>query len=284
MHTGDIVDVAALLALRVDTRPSPQDAASRDPIREAHGALLLLSEHWRWSLDGLKPLASTMETAVRDLTSTAAQARPMSSAPAHTSARDVVRMRAEIVTEVLIIELLVRIYCVLLTARGCTSRNSQLKSLVDELATSMHDMGHFARQEFILRQPDFSWSLKLYRLQKRLDRWSDILLAPTIIPNRLDRFWMDRSQVEEWSSHPWSQMTDRDVAGRLLRRAIQSAVPAEQAVPAPRDRLIEQLLSSMTLLIPNTHFTADGRLMTMAQCRAAGVSSDTRHQWTARRR
>lgn len=269
MQIADILDVTALLALRVETRAVHSIDDSARQVRDASDALMKLVEHWRWELavdrrvDADARRSSSSHSATRN-TERAAVIQD-----------DHVRRRANVVTEVLAVELLVRVYTVLLIAQGSTVRDANMRQLVDGLGASINDIGQLARQQFMLLHPDLSWSIKLYRLQKRLDRWSDILLAPMLRAGRLDRFWINKAHVEDWSEHPWQRIADRDVASQLLRRAIQSAVPTEAMVASPRARLVEQLVSVMLMLIPDQDFTAEGVLMSAAQSRAANVSVDS---------
>jgi hypothetical protein len=270
MNIGDVLDVAALLALRIDPEGIRHGHRLRDDVRHSRDVLQKLIEHWRWSLAVERP--RDMRRASRRESESQGR-RSAWNAPA--IEREGVRDRAGAVTEILATELLMRVYNVMLIASGSTARDAELKELLDEINSSMSDVGHFARQQFILLHPDLSWSIKLYRLQKRLDRWSDLLLAPTLESAHLDRFWINRKHLDDWIDHPWRQMDDRDVAGRLFRRAIQSAVSTEAVVAIERVRMVEELIGILLMLIPDDDFTADGVLMSQAQSRAARFSLDS---------
>ncbi len=271
MNSADILDVAALLALRVDAQSSHPLEQSLDTTIEVQDALALLIEQWHWSLS-VSACSTTAPLGMPE----ADGRQPVREDSRWPSTTDDARQRAETVTEILCAELLCRVYSVLMIARGSTAHDNRMKSLVDQISTSIDDMARFAKQHFILAKPDFSWSLKLYRLQKRLDRWSDILLAPILKHSRLERFWINRAHAEDWSQHPWNHMADRDMASLLLRRAIQSAVPADACIPASRSRHVERLLAATLMLIPDSDFTSDGVLMSTAQCRSAAVSPNSR--------
>lgn len=263
-NVGDILDTAAFLALRVDARRVRPDAPLAEYLTDTLDALSLLREQWHWSL-AIESLGTAIEA--KSLLPSTALEFGQSRAARTLISPEISRQRGEVVIEVLVTELLIRVCTVLFVSQGCTARDDRVKQLVDQLSETMNDMARFARQQFMLVHPDFSWSLKLYRLQKRLDRWSDILLAPILIRGCLDRFWINRAHVDDWADHPWNRMADRDAAGLLLRRAIQSTVPAEDVIPASRVRHVERLLAATLMLVPNGDFTNDGILMSLAQCR-----------------
>jgi hypothetical protein len=180
------------------------------------------------------------------------------------------------VTEIFACELLLRVYTVLLIARGSSTRGSESQSLLDQISADISHIASSARRQFLLLHADYSWSLTLYRLQKRLDRWSDILLAPTLVTGRFERFWINRANASEWTDHPWNLMADRDAAGVLLRRAIRNGVPADSVIPAPRSRHIEKLLMATLMLIPERDFTTDGVLLSLEQRRQSATPPNSK--------
>lgn len=265
---ADILDAAALLALRIDVCGVSQRESRRETVREVGDALAMLIERWQWDLllEASRPR--------RDVANRLGDANATGESPVMTLTQ-VIRSQVEIATEILATELLVRVYSALQIAQGGTAIDAEVKLLVDEVTSAMNKMGQFVRQRCMLSQAHLSCSFKLYRLQKRLDRWSDILLAPTLHQCRLEHYRMSRLDADDWSNHPWNQMADRDVAAALLRRAIQSAVPGDTVIPASRSRFVERLLAATLMLISETDFTSDGQLMTRRQARASVVSSDS---------
>ncbi len=181
--------------------------------------------------------------------------------------------------EVLISEIPVRVAASILVARDARRGQTNAGPFARHLLLDHLQAKHSVLSTVLDGAQPLGALLRLNRLRRRTEHWTDLLLASRALGDAAAEFAIDRARLERFRKESGGDASL--TAQRLLIVSLRQAMPAGDIEDPLRARLHECLSRLLLSLVPATAFGNDGLLRSPVMRRIASGSSPesmiTRH-------
>ena len=256
MHTRELIDLAAIVSVHGPVLIRDADAISETSIKAYWTASKCRLDRWGRTL--------------KDLTVELANSQPTSSCRASQQVRGVLE-------EILIGEVLTRVW----TAVMCAYDRHRGTDLMEPVARSIL-IGHLEARHRVLTllvngsRIDAEQAVKLNRLRKRTERWTDMLVGYLAGLHDISEFAIDPDRAQEFAediSHQ-SRLPGGRHAWPLIQAALRAGFSTGLAQASPNADLNQEIAAAILSCMPPGLFEGTGLFRSIWMTRLTNVTND----------
>jgi hypothetical protein len=160
--------------------------------------------------------------------------------------------------EILVAEMLSRVAAAWLTACGAARNRPEVERFTRPIVMDQLQAKHAVLRAWIDGGPPLGASLRLNRLRRVTERWSDFLLGHSAVGEVADEFAVDPGRMAEF--HDTAPVGDRDVCTHLALLSLRHSVPDVDIAESARAETHRKMLKLLIALLPGAAFHWDGRM------------------------
>jgi hypothetical protein len=160
--------------------------------------------------------------------------------------------------EILVAEMLSRVAASWLTACGAGRNRPDVERFVRPVMMDQLQAKHAVLRAWIDDGPPLGASLRLNRLRRVTERWSDFLLGHSAVGDAAGEFAVDPERMCEFRDS--APAGDRDVCTHLALLSLRQSVPDLEIAEPLRAEIHRALLQLLIALLPGAAFHWDGRV------------------------
>jgi hypothetical protein len=160
--------------------------------------------------------------------------------------------------EILVAEMLSRVTAAWLTACSAGRRRPEVERFVRPVMMDQLQAKHAVLRAWIDDGPPLGASLRLNRLRRVTERWSDFLLGHSAVGDVAGEFAVDPGRMCEFRDS--APAGDRDVCTHLALLSLRQSVPDMEIADPARAEIHRAMLQLLIALLPAAAFHWDGRV------------------------